>query len=598
MIKATAEAKKIRCLVIQLGRLGDTLQSLMALRAAQQLYPQLEIHLVARENFSEAAKRVTWLKSVQTFPTEDILGPVLSHQGSEKDALKDIARWVRPLVQEAWDIAFNWTYSEASSYLMGLIPSKVKLGYSRSKTIEFSCPDGWSHYIQAIVQGGVLQNIHLTDILTTQLLTALQIHAGEPADNGDAPVTSKDFFELSHASDIESKLGSRWRDRSKKWVSIHTDSSRSLESWTELADQVLIAHPEFGVILLGDDQVLGNNTVVELQKRGRNLSSIITLAGRDNFDLLAAAVGRSQWLISAEASSIHLASVLGTRILATYKKSTRWLETGPYGNGHYVASATSGEWLSAELIAQVWSYALQDSTIRKHQSLEQFLSKSAPSLKTEGLRVYRSKIRSSADGGGVVYEPNNSQALELDDWTSMVMGHIARAWYCGWVPTLGKELSRNSITPHLIRSLRDLQESADVLSKICDEATLTATRLSRQSSKLRSKKIMRMSEKEELQTLAKKLQDLDSLIERMGKTQAPLEAFSRMCKILLGNLKSTDITDLGFESAECYRQLQEGIVLLREWIKFTLELARPVALRREGATGLSLVTQPQNPKDI
>lgn len=29
----------IRCLVIQLARLGDTLQSLMALRAAKQLYP-------------------------------------------------------------------------------------------------------------------------------------------------------------------------------------------------------------------------------------------------------------------------------------------------------------------------------------------------------------------------------------------------------------------------------------------------------------------------------------------------------------------------------------------------------------------------------
>jgi len=41
--------KPIRCLVVQFARLGDTLQSLMALRAAKQLYPNLEIHFVARE---------------------------------------------------------------------------------------------------------------------------------------------------------------------------------------------------------------------------------------------------------------------------------------------------------------------------------------------------------------------------------------------------------------------------------------------------------------------------------------------------------------------------------------------------------------------
>lgn len=594
----STQAPKVTCLILQLGRLGDTLQSLMALRAAQQLYPQLEIHFVARENFADAAKRIPWIKAVHTFPAEDILGPVLSGKASERDALRDIARWVRPMVQEAWDIVFNWTYSEASSYLMGLIPAKVKLGYSRSKTIEFSCPDGWSHYIQAIVQGEVLQNIHLTDILTTQLLTALQIHVGEPADNGEAPVTSKDFFALSTTGETEARLGSRWRDRSKKWVALQLDSSRDLAGWTDLADQILIKNPEFGVILLGDDQELGNKTVIELQKRGRNLSSVITLAGRENFDLFASAVSRAQWLISSDPGSIHLASVLGTRILALFSKETRWLETGPYGNGHYVAIGTPQLPLSAELITQVWNYALQDSSIRKHITLEQFLAKHAPTLNLEDLRVYRSKIRSSGDGGGVVYEPVNSQALELRDWTAMVMGHVARAWYCGWVPPLGREIARPSITPKLIRSLRDLQESADVLGKICDEATLTATRLTRQSSKLKSKKIMRMSEKEELQTLGRKLSDLDELIERMGKTQLPLEAFSRMCKVLLHNTKSDELTDLGFESAECYRQLQEGIHILREWIKFTLELARPVAIRRDGASSLSLVPPPSNPKLI
>ena len=46
------------------------------------------------------------------------------------------------------------------------------------------------------------------------------------------------------------------------------------------------------------------------------------------------------------------------------------------------------------------------------------------------------------------------------------------------------------------------------------------------------------------------------------------------------NLHGDHLTDLGQESAECYRQLSEGVSVLRDWLKHTLELARPVALQR------------------
>ena len=178
----------VRCLVIQLARLGDTLQSLMALKAAKQLYPQLEIHFLARERFASAARRVPWIEEVITLPTDDLLGPVVRGEAAERQALLGLAQWLSPLIEEPWDLLMNWSYSDASSYLTAMIPATVKLGYTRAKDQAFSCSDGWSHYMQAIVQGRVDQNIHLTDILTTQLLTALQIHVGDPVDAGDQPV--------------------------------------------------------------------------------------------------------------------------------------------------------------------------------------------------------------------------------------------------------------------------------------------------------------------------------------------------------------------------------------------------------------------------
>src|SRR5436190_20209575 len=90
--------KAIRCLVIQLARLGDTLQSLMALRAAKQLYPGLEIHFLARDKFAAAAKRVPWLDEVITLPSDMLTDPVLEGM-DEKQALGDVARWIAPLVK-------------------------------------------------------------------------------------------------------------------------------------------------------------------------------------------------------------------------------------------------------------------------------------------------------------------------------------------------------------------------------------------------------------------------------------------------------------------------------------------------------------------
>jgi hypothetical protein len=100
---------------------------------------------------------------------------------------------------------------------------------------------------------------------------------------------------------------------------------------------------------------------------------------------------------------------------------------------------------------------------------------------------------------------------------------------------------------------------------------------------------MRLHDREQIQDMSNKLQELDALIERLGRTHAPLAAFSQMSKVLMHNLLGEQISDLGRETAECYRQLLEGVGLLREWIRFTLNTARPVAIRAEP---LALVPPP------
>jgi ADP-heptose:LPS heptosyltransferase len=574
-MQAAKDGKPIQLLVIQLARLGDTLQSLMALRAAKQLYPQIRIHFVARQSFALAAEKVPWIEKVYTLPTEEIL--------SQPDALKALARWVTPMATQPWDLLFNWSFSEASSYLCGLLPARVKLGFSRRNDLSFTAIDGWSHYVQAVVQSATTQNIHLTDILTTQLLTALQIHVGDPSDDGNSAVTSKGFFKLESQT---LALGPNWRDPTRRWIGLQIGSNNPERTWTAsawaaFATRIMTQSSDTSLLLMGGpDDIEKEREILSLLpdslKNSRQLQSIV---GRAEFDAWAAAVGRCQWVVAGDTSVVHLASVLGTRVLHLALNSPKWAETGPYGNGHYVLAAGPGSTtLDPEAAYQAWAYAAGEWALRKQVSLEEhFRSKKLEDALSK-ICVFRSRIRGTNEGGGVYYEPMNHQSLNLEDWGAQVIGHMARAWYCGWVPKAGMELDRAAIGPHLIQNLRRLKEASEVLAKICEEAKRTSLELHSKSSKLRSDKIMRLSDQEDLRGLGRKLMDLEELIDRLAGNDPVLTAFSRMTRVLMHNLRGDRLAVLGKESATSYSQIIQGVTVLREWIQITLDLVKPVAI--------------------
>jgi ADP-heptose:LPS heptosyltransferase len=610
--ESTKKDKPIRCLVVQFARLGDTLQSLMALRAAKQLYPNLEIHFVARERFAAAAKRVSWIEEVVTFPSEQILGPVIRDEKTDIQALGDIARWVAPLVKETWDIIINWSYSESSSYLTGLLPARVKLGYSRRKDTTFCSVDGWSQYMQAVVQNGVHQNIHLTDILTTQILTALQIHFGESSDEGDAPVTSKSFFNLeSNPSD----LGWCWRDLSRKWIAVQLGAAQecktwSVENWASTIHKIIEKNPGYSFVLLGgtEDRLRAQGIISRLESLlGVNPLSakhVMSLVGETDFDLWASVISSCQWVLSCDTAAVHLASVLGTRVLNVSVGPVRWAETGPYGNGHYVVTScerceacvaesknvddhSCRDDVNADAVYAAWSYGSLEWSHRRQITFQSHVGTLKLKSSIEKVKVLRAKIRATQDGGGVFYEPLTFNGLLESEWMGMVIGQVARSWYCGWVPPIGQEIQREKMSPALIQKLRELDDSAKVMMQIYNESSLTALALNKKSARLKSDKVMRIDDRNELRDLGNKLAELDGLVERLGRTQPSFKAFLQMSKVLMHNLQGDGLADLGKESAACYRQLSEGVSVMKDWLQHSLKLVKPV-----------VVTQQKQPEQI
>jgi len=579
----------IRCVVVQLARLGDNLQSLMALRAAKQLYPQLEITLVVRDSFAAAAHRVPWVHQIHELPTTTLLEGAVSDPTKKDEVLPSLARWLSGLVSQPWDIALNWTFSESSSWLTGLLPARVKLGYSRRKDLTLSASDGWTHYVQAVVQGEIPQNIHLTDILTTQLLTALQIHVGDPeADAGNQSIT-RGFFDFSQASfnfkqtDLQ---GRPWRDPARRWIAFqigagHSTKTLSPQEWAKLIEIFRKNRPELNLLLLGGaGDLTRQNEIRELiVAQGVPQQGIAYLAGDCEFQDWASVIERSHWLISGDTSAIHVASIVGTRILNLSLGNVRYMETGPYGNGHIVMRPDQRTDLTPEMIFHTWEYFSSEFRAQKSLTLGIHLeTEGCPPESIQRMQILRSRIRDADAGGGVVYEAVLNETLSFNDWIAQVTGYIARAWYCGWTPAIGHELSRGHIHPDLIRSVRSLEEPLHVLIKICEESKRTAITLQRKVGALRSQKVMGLEAKQSLQQQADKLMELEQLIERLVHAQPALAMFFRFAKVSMHNLSGDDIAELGKQTATVYNRLGQGAQTFKEWVAHLLSLSKPMVV--------------------
>ena len=140
-----------------------------------------------------------------------------------------------------------------------------------------------------------------------------------------------------------------------------------------------------------------------------------------------------------------------------------------------------------------------------------------------------------------------------DEWIAIVMGHMARARDCGWVPEIGQDLERSTISPELVQAVRMLYESSLILSQVCQEATQTAALLGKGSA-LKARKLMSVKRREELQALGQRLLELDRLIDRLASADGSLRAFAYMSKVLMHNVGGDDLMEVGKESAEAYRQ--------------------------------------------
>ncbi|MBX3041761.1 MAG: glycosyltransferase family 9 protein [Bdellovibrionaceae bacterium] len=161
----------MKILVIQFARLGDIYMSWPAARALRRKYPEAEIHLLVRPRFEAATRGLDAVDRIVSFPTAQLLEPLVGATPETEEALRRTAAATDALRNENYDLIVNWTFSPLSSWLVKTIasPQAEVLGYNRHRDGSLLIADDVSAFFYAQVGTDRPNRVHLTDLFATMI---------------------------------------------------------------------------------------------------------------------------------------------------------------------------------------------------------------------------------------------------------------------------------------------------------------------------------------------------------------------------------------------------------------------------------------------
>jgi hypothetical protein len=140
----------------------------------------------------------------------------------------------------------------------------------------------------------------------------------------------------------------------------------------------------------------------------------------------------------------------------------------------------------------------------------------------------------------VYYDRTAGVAREFEQWMYRVRGQMARAWFCGWLPSVEQEVAKLSLNPELVKRIRAVNDSVLILEKLAQEGRQYAHELFQTMKKNRQGYLMSVEERESIEAQGKKILELGASPSESGRkfSQSPKSA-----KLEIESMKSCFLSD-------------------------------------------------------
>ncbi len=323
-----------KILVIQLTKMGDFLQTTPLLYEIKRRYPNAELSALVDTRCVEVATGIPFIDKIIPLDLTSIHDMINGSKHSLFQKYSYLNDSLKDLKESRFDLIYNINFSVISALLCRLFGDSRVVGYRLDLRTHKLIKEPWVSFIFGLMKHRNLLRFNLVDLLASY-------------EKGDELPCSGIFYNTD-GGEIASLNLLPAKDRGTVTIGLQMGCGGHLRQWpveyyVALA-QRLVQDFSAQIVLFGSqgERHLAEHFNNEWSRLAGNKPPedyVVDLIGKTTIPQLAGTLKKCNMLIGGDTGTIHLATAVGTRVVAIFMSTALCHETGPYGDGHFVLQA-------------------------------------------------------------------------------------------------------------------------------------------------------------------------------------------------------------------------------------------------------------------
>jgi ADP-heptose:LPS heptosyltransferase len=307
--------------ILNFTRFGDQVQATPVLTGLRKRHPDARIHLIMKSFFRGVTELLPGVDVIHEVEGDDLAGALTDPDLQFVERYRAIRRIIQPLLEQRFDVVFNFTHSISSAVLLSMLDAGQLHGAALDRDGGRVVRDPWLAHIATVVRARRLAPFNLVDLY---LGSADLLGCGERLSIRVSEPTRSTAASLLPGGDLRIGVQLGASDEIRAWT---------LERFAETLRQIHARVPGVRFVLLGVRSELERARALELACPGIPFDNLVT---RTDICDLAAVLERLRLLLTPDTGTMHLAAAVGTPTCSIFLGPAYPHETGPYAEDHWV----------------------------------------------------------------------------------------------------------------------------------------------------------------------------------------------------------------------------------------------------------------------
>jgi ADP-heptose:LPS heptosyltransferase len=309
--------------------LGDVIMGIPAAAGLKRAAPNARIVWLAETGFDDGVRNSPWCDDIVCFDRKQIRD--LLAAGRWDRGIERIGEAVRDLESRTRGCIVNLSQNRYVAHLLGLVSASAGKGQFFGPEGALYIADDWSRYLYAIAYGRQFNELHATDVY--RRIAGVADHAAF-----DTPRIRLDTHEIRDALEF---LGSRGIDCERHKIMVFQPGAAlpakrwPLEHFVALGRMLI--EQDWRIVVSGAPAE-SDEAAALCEQLG---SRAVRAAGYTTFRQAIAQLSLARGCVSGDTALMHAAAALDVTAYAVFGP-TNPVETGPYGEGHWVFAGGCG----------------------------------------------------------------------------------------------------------------------------------------------------------------------------------------------------------------------------------------------------------------